>query len=215
MQLFIIKLIGLLGWLSGIAVAQLELSETVTGFVSFPDIGITCLGDLAIFFTSLYRGRLHLEMGARDVLATITGPKMESINGYGLTTCKGDLKSASVVMLSTSTPNSSITQFMKYFSNAHDVEIILLQCVPLKYATITAQICECNEVTYGCIVFCAVEEITIMLANQMPGILKQLFDSLCILPSFNCLRRGCHSCNQGLLQVETDGYSKKIIKDFF
>lgn len=208
MKMFIIKLFGLFGWLSGIAVAQLELSETVTSFVSFPDLGITCLGNLAVFFTSMYRGRLDLEMGARDVLATITGPKLGSINGYGLTTCKGDLKMASVVMLSTSTPNSSIRQYMRYISNAHDLETIVLQCFPLKSAAITAQICECNEVTCGCIVFFTVEEITIMLAAQMPGILKQLSDSLCILPCVNCIRRGCHGCNQGLLHVETDGFGR-------
>jgi hypothetical protein len=43
--LFIIKLIGLLGWLCNIAVAQLELSETVTGSASFPDLGFTCIGN--------------------------------------------------------------------------------------------------------------------------------------------------------------------------
>lgn len=206
MQWFVIKLIGLLGWLSGFAVAQLELSETVTSSANFPELGITCLANLAVFFTSLYRGRLDLEMGARDVLATITGPKLENINGDGLTTCRGDPKAASVVMLSTSTPNSSLRHFIKYISNAHDVETILLKCVPLKL--VSSQTCACNEATCGCIVFFTVKEIIIMLAGQMPGILKQLSDSACMLPSRNCLRRGCHGCNQGLLHVETDGFGR-------
>ena len=32
----------------------------------------------------------------------------------------------------------------------------------------------------------------------MPGILKQLPDSLCILPSLQCMKNGCHGLNQGI-----------------
>jgi hypothetical protein len=43
-----------------------------------------------------------------------------------------------------------------------------------------------------------------MLARRMPGTVKRLSDSLCLLPSLRCLRNGCHGCNQGLLHVEND-----------
>ena len=39
------------------------------------------------FVTSLLRGRLDLEISARNVLATNRGPEMKEINGFGLTTC--------------------------------------------------------------------------------------------------------------------------------
>lgn len=58
-------------------------------------------------------------MGARDALATITDRKLDDRNGYGLTACREYVHTASVVMLSNDTPNSSIRQFMKYISNFH------------------------------------------------------------------------------------------------
>ena len=63
MQLLMIKRIVLLVWLSAIALAQLESSEAVTGAVNLTNVGIACLGNLALFITSLVRGRLYLEMG--------------------------------------------------------------------------------------------------------------------------------------------------------
>lgn len=192
-----------LGWLST-ASAQLELSEPLTGSANFPDLGITCLGNLAAFVGVCMKGMLTLEMGARDVLAATRGPKLQNVNGFGLSTCD-EYKDVSAVMLSTRhTPNSSIKQFMKYMSYAHDVDSILLQCDPLKSAAITVEVCECSgcEGTCQCIVFRTVQEITIILARRIPGTLKGLSDSLLLLPSLKCLRNGCHGCNQGLLHVE-------------
>lgn len=84
------------------------------------------------FLTSFLGERSDLEMGTRDVLATITDLKVDDINGFGLTstTCRRYLQSASVVMLSIHMPNSSIRQFMKSISTVHDVDSILLQCCP-------------------------------------------------------------------------------------
>lgn len=43
-----------------------------------------------------------------------------------------------------------------------------------------------------------------MLARQLPGTLKSLPDSHCLIPSVCCLSNGCHGCNQGLLHAEND-----------
>lgn len=84
------------------------------GSASFPNLGITYIGNASIFITNFLRGRLDLELGTRDVLATMTGPKLNDIEGFGLTTCReGEITKTYVVMLSTHTPNSSIKQFMK------------------------------------------------------------------------------------------------------
>jgi len=65
---------------------------------------------------------------------------------------------------------------------------------------VTIETCEC---TGNCILFWTVEEITIMLASRMPGTLKQLSSSLCLLPCLTCLTNGCHGCHEeGLLRVE-------------
>jgi len=201
-QLLIIKFIGLLGCLSCVALAQ-EISGTVSGSVAnFPDVGITCLGNLAIFVTSLLRGRLDLEVAARDVLATARGPKPEHIHRFGLTTCKNyEYKCASVVLLSYHSPNSSMRQFMKYISSAHNVQSILLECLPLRSAALLAEICNCND-ECKCIVFCTVEEVTILLARRMPRMLKRLTDTLCLLLSRDCLTNGCHGCDEGMLYVD-------------
>lgn len=89
-------------WLSAIVVAQLELSDTVTRSVNLSDVGLACLGNLALFITSLLRGRLYLEMGTRDLMATLTGPKIKDIDKFGLTTTH-EFSEASVVMLSMDT----------------------------------------------------------------------------------------------------------------
>jgi hypothetical protein len=182
---------------------QFEFSEPVTGSANFPDLGITCLGNIAVFVRVCMKGMLTLEMGARDVLAATRGPKLEDINGFGLST-RREYTKASVVMLSTYKPNSSMRQFMKYLSHAHDVDSILLKCFPLKSVAVTAEICKCRgcQGICECIVFWTVEEITMMLARRIPGTLKGLSDSLLLLPSLKCLRNGCHGCNQGLLHVE-------------
>lgn len=196
-KLFILNLVGWLAWLSHIALAQLEFSEAVTGSASFPDVGIACLGNLAVFITSLLRGRLDLEIGARDVLATNRGPKLKDISGFGLST----RYAPDVIMLSNNMLHPSLTEFMKYIYHAHGVNSILLQCLPLKFAAVIAEVCGCGGVC-GCIVFWTDEETTIMLARQMCGTLKRLSNALCLLPCLHCLRNGCHGCKQGLLHVE-------------
>lgn len=204
-QAIIIQLLGWLVWLSGVALGQLEFSEAITGSVNITDIGITCLSNAAVFVTSLLRGRLYLEIGTRDVLATTTGPaKLEEINGEaaGLTTCKSveKYKYASVVMLSNNKPSSSIRLFMKYMYNFYHVNSILLIYIPLKEAlnndkSLVVELCNCN---CNCIVFHAVPEITEMKdRTQNPSMpLKQLRgnDSMYLLPSGPCVRQGCHGC---------------------
>lgn len=204
MQVMIISL----AWLSGIALAQLEFSEAVTGSVIFPDGAIACLGNLAVFLTSLLRGRLDLENGVRDVLATNRGPKLREIGRRtGLTTCTGEenYKDAQVVMLSKETSNyNSIGQFMKYVYHSHGVASILLKILPLEDAldskVVTAEPCSCEHARCGCIVLWTEEEkIRKLIARRMPGTLKPLSLSQCLLPSWSCLRNGCHGCNEGLL----------------
>lgn len=197
MRWFFIEVVWWLGWLCNTVYSEGQLSESVTGSASFPDLGITCIGNAAVFITSLLRGRLDLEMGARDALATITGPKLNDIEGSGITTCrKGEYKKASVVMLSTHTPNSSIKQFIKYMSSAHHVESILLHCGPL-YSEVPVLRCECMDLC-RCIIFFTVEEVTNLLALRMPKTLKRLSDSQCLLPCHHCLTKGCHGYNQEL-----------------
>ena len=103
MNMLMIKLVVWLGWLSCVAVGQLELSEAVTGFVNFPEVGISCIGNLAVLITSISKGRIDLELGVMDVLESIRGPKLHEINkGFGWTTCKEskDYKNAFIVMMS-------------------------------------------------------------------------------------------------------------------
>lgn len=205
MQLWITRLLCLLGWVCNITLAQLEISEAITGSTgTFPDIGITWMANSVVFVASIFKGRLDLEIGARDVLALLRGPKLDKIDGFGLTTCE-QTKDASVVMLSAHPPNSSMRQFMKYTYHAHHVHSIILKCWPLRSPevplTSADQICNCSG-TCKCIVFKTVEDITVMLAFQIPGTLKRMSDSHCLLPSLSCLRNGCHGCNRGLLHVE-------------
>jgi len=87
------------------------------------------------------------------------------MNGFGvLRTCRGENQNASIVMLSNRTPNSSMTDFMKYIYNAHNLYSIILQCNHLKSVVVTVETCECNEhgvttssndskVTCNCIAF--------------------------------------------------------------
>lgn len=210
-HLLIIQLIVWFGWLSNIALAQMRLGETVTGSLSLPGIGIACIGNLAVFVTSLLRGRLDLEMGARDVLATMRGPKLEDIsNGFGLTTSK-EYHKASVVMFSSQTPNLSIRQFMKYISNAYNVHSIILQCFPVKSSASKENTPNTpNPHRCKCVVFSTVEEVIILLAVQIPGTLKRLSDNLFLLPSEECLDKGCHGCNQGLLYANDESGNNKL-----
>ena len=75
-KLFTAQFIGLLALFSNIAFAQFDVSESVTASASFPDVAMTCIGNLAVFFSCLLRGRLHVEMGARDLLDTIRPSKL-------------------------------------------------------------------------------------------------------------------------------------------
>lgn len=80
LQWLIINLVGSLACLSAVALAQFEWSEGVSGSVSIPDVAFTCIGNLAVFMTAFMRGRLDMENGARDVLATTRGPKLYAID---------------------------------------------------------------------------------------------------------------------------------------
>lgn len=201
MQLFFLNLVVWLAWLSGIALAQFEFSGVVSGSVNFPGQEIVSLGNLAVFVTSILRERLDLEMAARDVLATNRGPKLKKINETGLTTLQeGIYNDAAVIILSWEQPfNPSITQFMTYVHHSHGVHTILLKCLPLRSAIISGVVKKepflICDVDCGCIVlWTEKKEITDMLSVMMPGTLKQLPDSLYLLPCSNCLN---HGSNQG------------------
>lgn len=203
LQWFIINLVGSLACLTAVALAQFEWSERVSGSVSIPDVAFTWLGNLAVFMTAFTRGRLDVENGARDVLATTRGPKLEGFEGFGLTTPRwNDLRDVDVVPLSkyNERPHSSLTQFMQYVSHSHDLDSILLQFLPLISSPVTAAICECGYCE--CVVFWATAGIMVMLAHRLPGTLKRLSESQCLLPSLSCLKKGCHGCNLALLYVK-------------
>jgi hypothetical protein len=90
MQLLIVNLACWFGWFFEIALAQADLFAKAFESLEFPLEAVTCLVNVLIFSTSLMRGRLDLENGAREVLATLTDPKLKNINGIdgnGLTTC--------------------------------------------------------------------------------------------------------------------------------
>lgn len=231
LQWLIINLVGSLACLTAVALAQFEWSEGVSGSVSIPDVAFTCLGNLAVFMTAFTRGRLDVENGARDVLATTRGPKLNVlIDGRGLTTRPpddlrdvdvelnvliderglamrppNDLRDVDVVLLSkyNERPHSSLTQFMQYVSHSHDLESILLQVHPLESAGVDAGRCKCIRSKCRCVVFRATKKIMMMLARQLPGTLKQLPESQqCLLPSLRCLKNRCHGCDQDLLHVK-------------
>lgn len=152
-------------------------------------------------------------MGVGDTIATLTGPakltdinELTGINSFGMSTCGEDAELVDVVMLTSHLPNSSMRQFMKYIKNAHDVNSFLLKCVPLKdpsvqsalgSASVTVELCECN---CNCIVLWTVDSITTELLRPMPVTLEKLSDDLCLLPCQLCRVKGCHGCNQSLLQ---------------
>lgn len=54
------------------------------------------------------------------------------------------------------------------------------------------------------------DDIAVMLAQRMPGTLKRLSDSLCLLPSRRCY--GCHGCKYDLLHVETDHFGNPEVE---
>lgn len=219
-QWLIIKLVVWLGWFSYIALAQLELANAVTGSVNFPAVGLTCIGNLAVFFTSLLRRRLDLEMGVRDLMATITGPELKKIQQEnhvkGLTTISNNRYiHASVLMLSTDTSNSSVRQFMKYMKNAYEVESILQQCHrydssngPLHWnpsipSTSTSPSINPRRNMHNCycIKFVKVDEdMKSCLDSLTHYIVTDLPDSQwLLLPCKQCLEEGCHR-----LQSETN-----------
>lgn len=110
-----------------------------------------------------------------------------------------------VLMLSNvnATSKSSIQQFMKSNAHMHNVHSMLLQFFPLNADTcrVKHKLTVCN-----CIVFWAVEEMTIMLARRLPGTLKRLTDPMYLLPCRTCLINGCHECNQ---EQSDEGYRSR------
>lgn len=85
-----------------------------------------------------------MEMGARDLLATITAPKLRKYGSALETYILPDFRD--VVMLSNHRPESSILQFMQYIKNTHDVASVLLQFHCLD---VTAEICN-NAIAHQC-----------------------------------------------------------------
>ena len=122
------------------------------------------------FYYKLAQRKAGSRVGCEGHSATFRGPRLKRIHIFGLVTCE-KYENASVVLLSFQSPNSSIKQFMRYISNAHDVQSILLECLPLKSVALLAEICNCDD-ECKCIVFCTVEEVTVMLDSWMLEILK-------------------------------------------
>jgi len=55
MQLWIIKFVGWLRWLFSVVSGQVWVNETVTDSVNLlADLGITCIGNLAVFTAILF-----------------------------------------------------------------------------------------------------------------------------------------------------------------
>lgn len=103
---------------------EIEMRETVT-------VSDICAGNVVVLIASLMIGRIDLGMGTCGLLANIRCPKLKVRNTHE--------RVASVVMLSTQKPNSYVKQFMRYICNAYYVDSILLQCLHLKLARVTAE----------------------------------------------------------------------------
>ena len=53
MKLFVIHLVSGLALLCNFALAQFDITQAVTGSTSFPDVAITCLGNLGVSLSCL------------------------------------------------------------------------------------------------------------------------------------------------------------------
>ena len=87
---------------------KLNICEVVTGPINFLDLGTTCVGNLVAFVTTLIRGRLNIESGARDALSIVGCRKLtilNEINENEVTTGNND----TIVMLS----NGPLNIFMR------------------------------------------------------------------------------------------------------
>ena len=206
MHLFIIILLCWLGWLCGVAFGQVD--EAFTGSANFPDIGLTCIGNLAALIKFILGGKRWCNYRSKLILSSRKSEKLKNINGLEVLTCtsSGELGDCSVVIFSFQMPiTRSMRLLVRYISNVYDVHSIFLQCFPLQSVPMCTDVCtENDEGRCKCIVFKTVEDITMMLARRMPGTVKRLSESLCLLPSLSCLKNGCHGCNQGLLHVENE-----------
>lgn len=200
-QFLTIQLILYFGWLSCIAVAQLEIAAAITGSGSLPHVAIVSLANMSVFLTTFIRKRLDIEMAARDFLAIITRPGKMPENtereqkGKEPDEETGDVKPrnpprASVLMLTNSAgmTNSSIRQFMQYICNAHHVYSDLHKYDVLKEA--------CEGHSCKCIVISKVDRINI------PQVPNELTEPRVLLPSLGCLQNECHGCKGDNLNVE-------------
>lgn len=174
MHLFIIILVYWLGCLCGLVFGQ--VGEAFTGSANIPDIQLTCIANLAVFFQFILKNELWFEAEGKLFFSTFLSRKVEKlkhINGLEvLTTCSKELRECSVVMLSFHKPSRNTRRFMRLMYNRYDVHSIFLQCHPLQSAAVTVCVSTCTENhagRCGCIVFNTVEDITMMLARRMPG----------------------------------------------
>lgn len=201
MHLFPVILVCCFGWLCSLAFAQLD--KAFTSSVNFPDIGITCIGNLAAFVRVLLRGEIWIMCRPRFDLEGRGNEKLKNIviGVEGQTTQSEELRACHVVMLSKQTPSYTMQSLMKYSSHVFQVHSTFLQYHPLQsMEEVSVDPCTGNHC--GCIVFKMVEEMARMISRRIPGTVKRLSDSLYLLPSLHCLRNGCHGCNEGLLHVE-------------
>lgn len=123
--------------------------------------------------------------------------------------------------------NADKGQAQAFHGEIHEVHFPCLWCALHSTAITSFKLWRncCRYMRYSrakhkcnCIAFKTQEEITMMLAERMPGTLKKLSDFQCLLPCLTCLRNGCHGCRQGLLHVEeeegTDWSGRKTNKQW-
>lgn len=230
-QFLIIQVILYFGWLSCIAVAQLEISSAITGSASFPRVGLTSLANLAVFITSFVRKRLDLEMGARDFLATMAGPskfkeeyadKLENENkgeqrkevpdDVETGACKEEKNKHELIALTPQyIPEASVVMLsnsagMTNSSIRQFMQYIYnahnVHSVLLKYDVSTdAKPSDTHCKSGSGGHSCNCIRISDVEGINMPQVL---------LPSLKCRENGCHRCNRDLLHVEEGGGTLKV-----
>ena len=77
---WIIDLFCSMAWFISFSLEQFNICEGVTKSINIPALGITCVGNLMDFVTTLISGRLDLESEARDYFNILGCRKLRIIN---------------------------------------------------------------------------------------------------------------------------------------
>lgn len=225
-QFLIIQLFFYFGWLSCIAVAQLDISSAITGSASFPHVGITCLGNLAVFITSFIRKRLDLEMAARDFLATITGPckfkkirdpckfkEMQEITGReqkgtvpdeetGACRFKENNKHELIAVTTGYLPVASVVMLTNSagMTNSSIRQFMKYICNAHYVQSVLMKYDIQKKCAHANEHYCNCILIREVSRNNMPQELEN--KSGVLLPSLKCRENKCHACNRDLFQLD-------------